>query len=157
MMLLLVLAVLVPSLSQSRMITRCELKSRLEEAIKLPVGLERFKESLLSVGEKSHQLLPTAAMANPRSSPTYYGVFQLSDKKFCFSSDPWTDNFCITSCSGESSRLLYIDTRQIVKAAAHRNLLSSRGCSVAWRAGAVARDSTTNMPPSNERGVWAPF
>ncbi|XP_077576085.1 uncharacterized protein LOC144198767 [Stigmatopora nigra] len=33
------------------------------------------------------------------SSRSYYGVFQLSDADFCFYTNPWTYNFCITSCT----------------------------------------------------------
>lgn len=51
--LLVVLAVvaLVPSLSESRIVSRCELKERLGDAIHLPRRLQRFKEKILAIGE----------------------------------------------------------------------------------------------------------
>lgn len=49
----LAVAVLVPSLSESRIISRCELKEKLGEALEgyLPWGLRRFKERIVKIGE----------------------------------------------------------------------------------------------------------
>lgn len=47
------MAVLVPSLSESRTISKCELKEKLEELIEvhLPWKLQRFKERIVRIGE----------------------------------------------------------------------------------------------------------
>eukprot|EP00064_Thunnus_orientalis_P022520 superscaffoldBa00007648_g22718 len=45
----LAVAVLVPSLSEGRIVSRCELKDKLGEAIVLPRRLQRFKERILTI------------------------------------------------------------------------------------------------------------
>lgn len=47
----LAVAVLVPSLSEGRIVSRCELKDKLGEAIVLPKKLHKFKEQILNIGE----------------------------------------------------------------------------------------------------------
>ncbi|KAI3353549.1 hypothetical protein L3Q82_020067, partial [Scortum barcoo] len=45
----LAVAVLVPSLSESRIVSKCELKEKLGAAISLPGNLERFREKILAL------------------------------------------------------------------------------------------------------------
>ncbi|XP_078126835.1 uncharacterized protein LOC144530928 [Sander vitreus] len=45
----LAVAVLVPSLSEGRTVSRCELKEKLEQAITLPPQLQKFKEEYLAI------------------------------------------------------------------------------------------------------------
>lgn len=47
----LAVAVLVPSLSEGRTVSRCELKEKLGEALILPTRLQRYKEKILAIGE----------------------------------------------------------------------------------------------------------
>lgn len=47
----LAVAVLAPSLSEGRTVSRCELKQKLGEAIVLPRKLQRYKERILALGE----------------------------------------------------------------------------------------------------------
>lgn len=51
--LLVVLAVaaVVPSLSDGRIVSECELKEKLERAITLPKYLQRYRENILATGE----------------------------------------------------------------------------------------------------------
>lgn len=61
-------------------------------------------------------------------------------------------------CNQPASSWPFNWDRDLASTPQGKNLPSSRGCSVARQAVAVARDSATNMPmPSNERGIWAPF
>ncbi|KAI3352583.1 hypothetical protein L3Q82_005523 [Scortum barcoo] len=48
----LAVAVLVPSLSESRIVSKCELKEKLRTAISLPSNLERFREEILALGSR---------------------------------------------------------------------------------------------------------
>uniref|UniRef100_A0A8C2ZUH7 Uncharacterized protein n=1 Tax=Cyclopterus lumpus TaxID=8103 RepID=A0A8C2ZUH7_CYCLU len=45
----LAMAVLVPSLSEGRTVSRCELKEKLQEVLELRPGLQPFKEKILSI------------------------------------------------------------------------------------------------------------
>uniref|UniRef100_A0A671TMP3 Uncharacterized protein n=1 Tax=Sparus aurata TaxID=8175 RepID=A0A671TMP3_SPAAU len=47
----LAVAVLVPSLSEGRTVSRCELKQKLDQAIQLPRRFQRLKERILAIGE----------------------------------------------------------------------------------------------------------
>ena len=47
----LAVAVLVPSLSESRIVSKCELKQKLDQAIQLPRSFQRLKERILATGE----------------------------------------------------------------------------------------------------------
>uniref|UniRef100_A0A3B3WIS8 Lysozyme n=1 Tax=Poecilia mexicana TaxID=48701 RepID=A0A3B3WIS8_9TELE len=73
----LVLAAVLPNLSESRIVSKCELKDKLAEAINKTRGYET-----------------TAASAS-------YGIFQLSDGYFCDSGNHLSRNLCQKSCTGE--------------------------------------------------------
>ncbi|XP_028267646.1 bypass of stop codon protein 1-like [Parambassis ranga] len=47
-LLVLAVAVVLPSLSESRIVSKCELKKKLEKAIKLPSNLEKMKDKIIS-------------------------------------------------------------------------------------------------------------
>ena len=47
----LAVAVLVPSLSEGRIVSRCELREKLGQAITLPPRLQQFKQQYLATGE----------------------------------------------------------------------------------------------------------
>lgn len=47
----LAVAVLVPSLSQGRTVSECELREKLREVINLPRRLQKYKENILAIGE----------------------------------------------------------------------------------------------------------
>ncbi len=57
--LLVVLAVvvLVPSLSEGRTVSKCELKEKLGAAITLPKRLQKYKEKILTLGEVNKSVL----------------------------------------------------------------------------------------------------
>lgn len=61
MLLVVSVAVLLPSRSEGRTVSECELKEKLGEAITLPGRLQRFKEKILAIGEvyplKTHDKL----------------------------------------------------------------------------------------------------
>lgn len=47
----LAVAVLVPSLSESRTVSKCELREQLGKALTLPRGLQKHKDRILTIGE----------------------------------------------------------------------------------------------------------
>lgn len=57
-------AVLVPSLSEGRTVSRCELKEKLEKALVLSRGLQRHKEKIVALGEVDKWLLLTSTCTN---------------------------------------------------------------------------------------------
>ena len=59
-------AVLVPSLSEGRIVPRCELKQKLEEMLVLPGGLELHRERIVALGEVDECLLLTSRVTGTK-------------------------------------------------------------------------------------------
>uniref|UniRef100_A0A3P9QA10 Lysozyme n=1 Tax=Poecilia reticulata TaxID=8081 RepID=A0A3P9QA10_POERE len=91
---LLVLAALLPNLSDSRIVSKCELKDKLAEAINKTRGPDGVTEDILHSSESYET---TAASAS-------YGIFQLSDGYFCDSGNHLSRNLCQKSCTGDKRK-----------------------------------------------------
>lgn len=65
-LLVLAVAIVLPSLSESRIVSKCELKRKLEKAIQLPKDLQKMKDKIISRGEVKKYAI--AALLTPGKS-----------------------------------------------------------------------------------------
>uniref|UniRef100_A0A672Z323 Uncharacterized protein n=1 Tax=Sphaeramia orbicularis TaxID=375764 RepID=A0A672Z323_9TELE len=78
----LAIAILVPNLSESHTVTRCELKTQLDAAIKLPRVSTRLKQKYLALGEVDNYVMSTKSEQNGTTSKISFFFFLfLCDKE----------------------------------------------------------------------------
>uniref|UniRef100_A0A3B3D8Z9 lysozyme n=1 Tax=Oryzias melastigma TaxID=30732 RepID=A0A3B3D8Z9_ORYME len=84
-------AALVLNISEGRIVSKCELKQKLQQVLPLPRKYGRYKDQILALGKKSIYI--------NQGPSNYFGLFQLSDSFFCDSGNGLSKNLCDTNCS----------------------------------------------------------
>ncbi|RVE76596.1 hypothetical protein OJAV_G00009970 [Oryzias javanicus] len=99
-------AALVLNLSESRIVSKCELRQKLQQVLPLPRKYGRYKDQILALVtcelERRSQLdsnLEENTMEQNQGPSNYFGLFQFSDSFFCDSGNGLSKNLCNKSCS----------------------------------------------------------
>uniref|UniRef100_A0A3Q3XFF5 Uncharacterized protein n=1 Tax=Mola mola TaxID=94237 RepID=A0A3Q3XFF5_MOLML len=101
----LAVAVLVPGPSDGRIVSRCELKGKLEHKLVQFRGWPQwFKMKVLSSEDDASVAIRTKRSLHHGTCQPFgfYGIFRLKDRYFCDSGLNPTRNRCHTHCRGES-------------------------------------------------------
>uniref|UniRef100_A0A3P9BKG7 Glycosyl hydrolases family 22 (GH22) domain-containing protein n=1 Tax=Maylandia zebra TaxID=106582 RepID=A0A3P9BKG7_9CICH len=103
-------AVLLPSFSESRIVSKCELREKLGEMLDLP---RRLKERTLATGELKYE--DETSSEDDDESKNLYGLFQLSDREFCDSGLCPSKSMCHASCTAFTDNDITDDIACVVK------------------------------------------
>uniref|UniRef100_A0A3P9MDX2 Glycosyl hydrolases family 22 (GH22) domain-containing protein n=1 Tax=Oryzias latipes TaxID=8090 RepID=A0A3P9MDX2_ORYLA len=93
-------AALVLNLSEGRIVSKCELRQKLQEVLPLPRKYGRYKDQILPSKHSHESSSQEKDNVKPNQGPAiYFGLFQLSDSYFCDSGNGSSKNLCNKNCS----------------------------------------------------------